>query len=488
MNPGDGNGKIYIGIPRERVYLTQFVDNRDQLLARLHSSGLGVGYYQAEGHRVDRNRDKISFEFLHHKEQPEWLVMIDTDMEHVEDLAERLVRWKKPIVGGLYFHRGQTHDPFAFRNGPTVTDQYGRDHRSWAPMRDEVYEYLLSKGIPLRDGAIAVNDGDDRALVECDAVATGAICIHRSVLEAMQPGPWFEYEAGGISEDLTFCAKAKEVYGFPIFCDFSTISGHFNWVAMGQSQFRMNYENRGINLTSYTKRHAAGMWKDFFKIEEDEVAIKAIEEGTAHTAGDLWKATFGDRTPSPEEEKAWYISPEAGKAYAMELLHWNYEVNFTMLRQTLTHIRKQNVIEIGSGIGTIALQMIIQLNNCLAVEINQTLRDFIMMRAGALIKGIESGIGELSVVGEDWMENCKDSSFHTAIAIDTIEHLSGPELHQVIKHISRVLQLNGHFIYHINWKQQDLYPMHHDHHELFAKLLLEYGFVPVSSMEAIKMR
>lgn len=488
MNPGDGNGKIYVGIPRERVYLTQFVDNRDQLLARLHTSGVGVGYYQAEGHRVDRNRDKITFEFLNHKDQPEWLVMIDTDMEHVEDLPERLVRWQKPIVAGLYFHRGQSHDPFAFRNGPTVTDQYGRDHRSWAPMRDEVYDYLLAKGIPLRDGAIAVNDGDDRALVECDAVATGAICIHRSVFEAMMPGPWWEYEAGGISEDLTFCAKAKEVYGFPIYCDFSTISGHYNWVAMGQSQFRMNYENRGINLTSYTKRFAAGMWKDFWKIESDEQAIKEIEEGNAHVAGDLWRATFGDRTPTPEEEKAWYASPEAGKAYLMELLYWNYTPDFTMLRQTLTHLRRQNIIEIGAGIGSVALQMIVQLNNCLAVEINQTLRDFIKMRADVLIKNVETGLGEMSIVGEEWMEKSEDASFHTAIAIDTLEHLPEPDLRLVIQNVARVLQLNGHFIFHINWHQQELYPMHHDYHELFNELLRESGFVPVSTMEAIKMR
>lgn len=487
MQPGDGNGKVYLGIPRERIYLTQFVDIRDQILAHLHKSGLSSGYFQAEGHRVDRNRDKICWEFLHHKEEPEWLVMIDTDMEHPEDVCERLIRWKVPIVGGLYFHRGQTHDPFAFVNGPKVTDQYGREHRSWAPMRDEVYDYLLAKGIPLRDGAVVVVDDDPKALVECDAVATGAICIHRSVIEAMKPGPWFEYEAGGISEDLTFCAKAKEEYKFPIYCDFSTISGHFNWVAMGQSQFRMNYENRGINLTSFTKRHAAEMWADFFKVTEEE-AIKAIEGGSGHVVGDKWREMYGDKKVSRVDEAAFYKSPDIGKLYIMELLWWNYTPDFTMMRQMLTHVRHQNVIEIGSGIGTVALQLIIQLNNCLAVEINQSLREFTAMRYDVIKKNVETSIGALSIVGEEWMEHCKDGSFHTAVAFDVLEHLPEKDLREVMKQLSRVLQMQGHLIYQATWKQQDLYPMHHDHSAIWPVILQENGFVPVSNMEAIKMR
>ena len=59
MQPGEGNGKIYLGIPRERFYFPEFVDNRDKVLRSLHEGGLSCGYYQASGHRVDRNRDRI---------------------------------------------------------------------------------------------------------------------------------------------------------------------------------------------------------------------------------------------------------------------------------------------------------------------------------------------------------------------------------------------------------------------------------------------
>src|SRR5512141_2361543 len=104
---GYGNGSIYVGIPRERIYMPQFVDNRDTLLTTLADAGRACGYWQAEGHRVDRNRDGIVEAFMALEKKPEWLLMLDTDMEHPPEAPLRLAEWKVPIVGALYFHRGQ---------------------------------------------------------------------------------------------------------------------------------------------------------------------------------------------------------------------------------------------------------------------------------------------------------------------------------------------------------------------------------------------
>lgn len=480
----NGNGKIFVGIPRERFYMPTFVDNRDRILAQLHRSGRDCGFFQAEGHRVDRNRDTIVGEFLKHVDKPEWLLMLDSDMEFPENIAERLVMWDKPIVGGLYFHRGQSHDPFAFMNGPETTDKYGRKHRSWIPMRDEVYDYLQKNRIPMRDGALIVEDPN--ALVECDAVATGALLTHRSVFEAMLPGPWFEYESGGISEDLAFCANVKEKYGFPIFCDFSTIAGHMALVPMGQAQFRMQYENRGINLTSYTKRHAAEMFAQFFNITEEE-AIAEIDHSNVQMVSKLWLEKF-PKPPSIEVETAFYESEEVGRAYILELLNWNFTPTFTMLRQTLTNIRNQQVLEIGSGIGTMALQMIIQGNNMVALEINPMLRQFIAMRYEVIEKNVESALGGLDIVGEKWFDKVENESIDTTIAFDVLEHLSLEALRKLLKRINRVLKIDGRLLYHANWYQQDIYPMHHNHSKIWNKLLKDMGFAPISNMEAIKIR
>lgn len=488
MNPGDGNGKVYVGIPRERMYIPSFVDNRDNILAHIHKSGIGVGYYQAEGHRVDRNRDKIVAEFIKHADKPEWLLMLDSDMEHPESIAERLIRFKKHVIAGLYFHRNESHDPFAFRKAADQKDQYGRMHRAWAPMRDEVYQFLTRNGVPFRDGAVIVDGVDDQALLECDAVATGTMLIHRSVLEAMMPGPWFEYKAGGISEDLQFCADIQEIYGFPrVFCDLSTISGHYSNVAMGQAQFRMNYENRGLNLSSYSKRHAIEMYADFFKIPFEK-AEKIIQNGNAHVVGDYWKTKFNGKQPTPAQERNFYNSAAVGKLYILELLHWNFTPQFTGLRQRLNHIREQNVIEIGSGIGTVALQMIIQKSNCLAVETNAMLRDFIDMRYQVIHNALETELGDLSVVGEEWMENTAPESFDVAIALDVLEHLPEKTLRAIVQRLAYVLKPNGHLIYHANWFQQDIYPMHHNHEAIWNDILVEAGFVPMTPMDAIKVK
>lgn len=486
MLPGEGNGKVYIGIPRERIYLTQFVDNRDAILARLHHIGLDCGYWQQEGHRVDRNRDVICKQFLSHPEKPEWLLMIDTDMEHPENLAERLIRWKKPIVGGLYFHRGPTHDPFAFLNAPEELDEWGRPSRVWVPMRDQVYDFLMASNIPMRDGAVAVDGLDEQALLECDAVATGAMLLHRSVLETMKP-PWFEYMTGGNSEDLVFCAKAKEEHGFPVYCDMSTISGHFNWVPMGQVQFRMNYENRGINVTAYTKRIAANWLKDFYNMPFEQ-AIKEIEQASAHVVGDYWKARFNGKPVTPDSEKRFYTSKKVGKLYVLELLHWNFSPVFNQLRQMLTYLRKLDVIEVGSGIGSVAMQLVIQGNNVVAVEVNETLRRFAAMRYKQILDNVTTETGSLVITDEHWTQEIPDGAFHAAVSFDTFEHMSEETLREVVCQLSRVLVWGGKLIYHANWGQQDIYPMHHDHSAVWPDILKENNLVPLSTMEAVKAR
>lgn len=478
-----GNGKIFVGIPRERFYLTQFVDNRDSIIAHMGKEGVMGGYFQAESHRVDHNRDRIVENFLKNENKPEWLLMLDSDMDHPLDCGIRMAKYRKPIVGALYFQRGPTtHTPFVFKTIAPRKDAYGRPTLLWAPMNKVVYEYLQMNGIPMRDGGMSINNSVGEHLIECDAVATGCILIHRDVLEDM-PKPIFEYRNHGNSEDLTFCKEAKE-RGWSVYCDLSTICGHYHWVPMGQAQFRMNYINQGINDTAYTKRGAALWYSKAFNVTEEE-AVKIIEEGSPHVVGELWKERFGDRTPTPEEVQKFYEDPKVGERYVVELLHWNFDINFGRLRQVLVGIRESNVIELGAGIGSIAIQLILQENNVLAVEVNQVLRDFIDMRWAMMKEEQVDYFPELSIVSSDWKEKCADASFDNCVAIDTFEHMSVEELTSCIKALDRILKPNGRLVFHNNWQQQDLYPMHFDNHELFTKLLEENHFIVANEMEAI---
>lgn len=477
------NGKIYVGIPRERIYIPSFVDNRDSILYNLEKAGRGAGYFQAEGHRVDRNRDKIVEAFLRLSSKPEWLLMIDSDMEHPSDLPIRLTRWEKPIVGGLYFHRGDIHDPFVFRQSKNNTDKYGREVLRWAPLRDEIYDFLEEEQVPIRDGAITIDNTKSSPLIECDAVATGAMAIHRSVLELMDK-PIFEYRPQGYSEDLVFCYEAKNHYGIPIHADLSCISGHYNWVAMGQAQFRVLYKGRGLNLTTYSMNQAAEMLAEYTGCSEEE-AKETINNGNAHMVAPYWKAK---KPSTPEEVDAFYRDEYTGQLYLIELLHWNFTGIFDTLRRGLMNYRNGNVLELGAGIGTIAIQMAIQNNDVVAVEPNEYLRNFIAYRWQWLIDKMSGRHNELYLVGNDEWTAAKDEQFGLVIAIDTFEHIPLEHLREMLKSIQRVTQIGGTLYYHCNFEQQNLYPMHYDHSKEWDGLLDEFGFYQTGPLTAVRVK
>lgn len=477
-------GKVYIGIPRERMYLTQFVDSRDSLLMFLEQQERGVGFYQAEGHRVDRNRDNIAKAFMELENKPEWLHMIDSDMDHPRESSLRLISWEKPIVGGLYFHRGKTHDPFVFMKADqTAKDRWNRERVQWKPLRDEVFDFLSKHDIPMRDGGMIIDDPE--SLVECDAVATGSMVIHRSVFETMDP-PWFEYRPGGYSEDLVFCDEAKFEYGIPIHCDLGMIAGHYNWVAMGHAQFRQLYRAHGVNVTGFTKRNAGEWLSEFLGITFEE-AVERIEKGNAHMVSDYWRAK---KPETQEEVEAFYKDDYTGQLYIIELLHWNFSQSFDNLRRLLIQVRDQKVLEIGAGIGTVAMQLAVQHNDVVAAETNGVLRDFIKYRWDNLTNQFHGRRGELFIVDDEWRQPAyqEGTKFDVVVSFDVLEHLTEKDLIDFIADIAKVTRDGGAFFFHANFWQQDLYPMHYDHSELFDKILADNGFLRTGKFTATKVK
>jgi hypothetical protein len=230
------NNKIMLGIALERFIIPHFMHSRDAVLSSLYETGQMAmpAACQRAGHRVDHNRDDIVDVFMNHPEQPDWLLFLDSDMEFPPTIGQRLTHWQKPVVGGLYFQRGDWF-PMAFRKGQVVTNKYGQREQRWDFADLAVLDYLERHAVPMREGAFAI-EGED-GLLECDAIATGAMCIHRSVLEAMTP-PWFQIRDGTMTDDFQFCLRVKEELHLPIYCDLSTICGHYCEMATGQKEFR----------------------------------------------------------------------------------------------------------------------------------------------------------------------------------------------------------------------------------------------------------
>lgn len=477
------NGKVYIGIPRERLYIPAFVDNRDNILMILQKAGRASGYYQHEGHRVDRNRDAIVEQFLSLPSKPEWLQFLDTDMDHPHDISIRLSRWGKPIVGGLYFHRKQSHDPFVFLENENGTDKHGREIRLWRPMRDEVYQFLIENNIPMMDGALTIDQTKNSPLVECHAVATGAMLIHRSVLETMEQ-PIFEYRQYGSSEDLVFCWEARHDYGIPIHCDLSTISGHYIFSPQGQAQFRLKYEGRGLIFAGYGKQEAVNWLSEFLDIPK-ELAAEKIDKGNAHMAGDYWIGKFGKSEPNSEQVDAFYKDPYVGQLYLIELIHWNQTPVFDQIKRMFMGLRNMKVLEIGSGIGSLAIQLSVQKCDITAAEINDTLHEFAKLRTEELRKEITTELGSIDFVKDEWLSE-PDNTYDAVVSVDTFEHLTAQQAQLMLKDIARVIRPGGNLMYHANFGQQDLYPMHFDHSEMWDTWLIEAGFIPLSPTHAIR--
>lgn len=475
-------GKVYVGIPRERYYIPSFVDNRDQIIMYLQKTGRAAGYFQADGHRVDRNRDSIVNQFLELPDKPEWLLMLDSDMDHPYNIAERLTKWGKPIVAGLYFHRG-SYEPFCFEETTPKEDKYGRVTKLWKPMHKKVYDFLEENSVPPVDGAIVIDNSINSPLVECDAVATGTMLIHRSVLEIMEK-PIFEYRETGPSEDLQFCWEAKHYYGIPIFCDLSTISGHYSNIALGQSQFRMKYERRGVAYSSYSKEEIASQLGEFLNISP-AVALNKIETGNAHMVGDYWNAKFEDKESVTDEEvKEFYEDPYTGKLYLIELIHWNSMPGFQQIKNIFLPLRNMDILELGSGIGSLAIQLALQNNTVDCCEPNNILREFIKHRLESLTKSHELEFDNVNFISDGW--RVKKEAYDAVVSTDTFEHIPENELKGILVDISGALKVGGRLIYTANFKQQDLYPMHFDHSENWNDWLKEAGLTPLNNFTAIK--
>ena len=163
-------------------------------------------------------------------------------------------------------------------------------------------------------------------------------------------------------------------------------------------------------------------------------------------------------------------------------------MTFTNIRKQIQYVRDARVLELGAGIGTVAMQLALQNNTVAAMEPNDYLRSFIEYRWERLEKELVGSVhGKMTTV-KTWIEEAADESFDVVVAFDTFEHIPEPELRTTLWHIRRVLPVGGRLIYHTNFEQQDLYPMHFNYSKQWGQWLDELGFIHLSMMEAVKVR
>jgi len=478
---------VFIGICGERMDIPDFEASLDRVNAHTQNVSV-VEIHRARGHRVDRNRDKIVKAFLASKRNPDYLLFLDSDMTFPERLIDRLVEWELDVVGGLYFHR-RWNFPFAFKEVGIKVDEWGREVPFHQYMFDDVYDFLRENNIPKRNQAVAI-DAPGR-LLQVDAIGTGAMLIHRSVIEELD-GPWFEYVGGAESEDLTFCRKARQA-GFEIFADLGTICGHLKMVAGGYAEFMGTYEARGVSVTNYSVDTAIRMLSEITGVTL-EAARERIMKYRPMDLAELWNdmefAEGGNLRPLD-----FYLSRDAGELYIPELIRWNASPSFGYFREQLNGAEGLKVLEIGSGIGSMAIQLAAQRCDVDAYEANGVLRDFARKRLrwtedNDLFWGARGNITWHGPFKAGVRIPADVGYYDLAIGIDIFEHLTEEELIRVIGYISTLLKVGGRLYAHNAWGDQTtegVHPFHYDHSELWPDLMKQNGLFQTSDLWYLKV-
>lgn len=155
----------------------------------------------------------------------EWLIWVDADLDFWSWDIEKLISYNLPVVGGTYSVKGW----------PVLTTEF------------------------LEDGQVTLGVGG--SLKEVRYIATGFLCVHRSVYEKLAyilprakiwGGQYNSYpfylpeviEENGeryvIGEDFNFIRKVRQA-GFKVFCDTSIQIGH-----VGKYSYGYGFLERGV--------------------------------------------------------------------------------------------------------------------------------------------------------------------------------------------------------------------------------------------------
>lgn len=161
---------------------------------------------------VDANRNRMVDRFLD-DEEAEWLYMNDSDVVPPEDILHMIDHDKYIVSGTVCIRKGMVPQPLILKDdndgGYEVVD---------------MEQYIDSFR-------------EDDGLVDVDAVGTGCLLIHRSVLENMEaPYFKFEYDDKGdlaFGEDLYFAREADD-RGYDMFVDTSKLCKHFKTVDLSE--------------------------------------------------------------------------------------------------------------------------------------------------------------------------------------------------------------------------------------------------------------
>ena len=324
--------------------------------------------------------------------------------------------------------------------------------RGWPPRAIWIQENALGQTMEM-----FVTDPDT---VQDVAIAgTHACLIKRRVFEQMlgnaEPDSfeWFWYERNvEDSEDGVFSREARR-QGFKVGATTHVKAGHICELTTNWDTYNEYLDVSGRRMLNERYKALSLLIANFVGEPQDVVIAKSIRG--CQNVLETWQEQQPEGAP---EVRAFYGRHDNG--YLYDLCNWNCQPGYEDIIKPLLNVNGCRVLVIGAGLGTEVEYLLDRSNRVDVFELPGILRAFLRFRFG----------DDLNILDANHIKDISASDeYDLIVAIDVLEHVHPTEISYFLNKIKLLLGSKGQFYYHNNFGEQDKYPMHYDHSEVFEK-------------------
>jgi hypothetical protein len=198
---------------------------------------------------------------------------------------------------------------------------------------------------------------------------------------------------------------------------------------------------------------------EFTGESEDAITSKAAK---ARSVQESWAK---DHPTTPVELRDYYGASDNG--YLYDLLAWNTSQDYYRITRLLNDYRGEKALVVGPGLGTEAA-MLAGRNEVEVFELPGILKKFSKKRLGSSVTFLDGNT----------LDQALEYQLYTLIvAIDVLEHIHPDEIESMLELIYLHLAEGGTLYLHNAWGEQDKYPMHFDHSEIFNKFCEKHQII-----------
>jgi 2-polyprenyl-3-methyl-5-hydroxy-6-metoxy-1,4-benzoquinol methylase len=438
-------GKIMLGVRLEKTLTDRFFTVWTELLTR----GLRAGdrYAIAQGQVAHRAANSLARQLL--KSDCDTLAFIDSDADIDADFLNRF----RDFEGGSEYDVLQ-----AF---------YTR--RGWPP--DAIWFQRDIDGV-LKKCLVLDETTEDVAIVGLH------VClIRREVFERLlgdndpETFDWFYYPRNSLeTEDAAF-SMAAIAAGFRLGATTHVKAGHISNVTIGWETYQEYLHTSGEMERVWQSQELMPLICEFTGLAPQEVNNRAARGG--HNVREAWELHAVD---GPAATRAFYGAPDNG--YLFDLYAWNTSKYYVNLTRPLRHYTGQDALVIGGGLGSEAAMLAAAGNQVTVFELPGILWDFQEARFKGNERVTLSTAEHISELWDDYFAGC----YSLIVAIDVIEHVHPTEIENFLETVYSLLADGGLLYAHVNFGQQELYPMHFDHAEIFNAWVERHGLIRESDV------